>query len=77
MKTPEKTTLTDVTELRRRARAHIEKGAVTAGYTADREVVVKLLNTALASETVCVLRSSRSSRRCASSGSNRRRFRRW
>ena len=48
--------LSDINELRRRAREHVEKGAVTAGYKADRETVVKLLNEALATELVCVLR---------------------
>ena len=51
--------LTDVTELRRRARQHIEEGAVTDGYRADRDTVVKLLNEALATEIVCVLRYKR------------------
>jgi bacterioferritin len=51
--------LTDVTELRRRARKHIEEGAVTEGYRADRETVNKLLNEALATELVCVLRYKR------------------
>lgn len=51
--------LTDVQTLRARAREHIEKGAVTAGYRADRETVVKLLNEALATEIVCVLRYRR------------------
>ena len=51
--------LTDVTELRRRARQHIEEGAVTEGYRADRETVIKLLNEALATEIVCVLRYKR------------------
>ena len=51
--------LTDIKTLRERARQHIEKGAVTAGYTADRETVVKLLNEALATELVCVLRYKR------------------
>src|SRR3954451_18818484 len=51
--------ITDVQELRRRARQHIEQGAVTAGYTADRETVIKLLNEALATEIVCVLRYKR------------------
>jgi len=48
--------LTDIKTLRERARKHIENGAVTEGYTADRETVVKLLNEALATELVCVLR---------------------
>ena len=51
--------LTDVQELRRRARQHIEEGAVTEGYRADRETVIKLLNEALATEIVCVLRYKR------------------
>ena len=51
--------LTDVQTLRARARAHIENGAVTAGYRAQRETVVKLLNEALATEIVCVLRYRR------------------
>jgi bacterioferritin len=51
--------LTDVQELRRRARQHIEEGAVTEGYRGDRETVVKLLNEALATEIVCVLRYKR------------------
>src|SRR5262252_1819422 len=51
--------LSDVTELRKRARQHIERGAVTAGYRADRDTVVKLLNDALATEIVCVLRYKR------------------
>ena len=45
--------------MRERARKHIEKGAVTEGYRADRETVVKLLNEALATEIVCVLRYKR------------------
>jgi bacterioferritin len=51
--------LTDITELRRRARQHIEEGAVTEGYRGDRETVIKLLNEALATELVCVLRYKR------------------
>jgi len=48
--------LTDIKELRRRAREHIEEGAVTAGYTLDRDTAVKVLNEALATELVCTLR---------------------
>jgi bacterioferritin len=55
----EKTFLTDVQTLRKRARQHIEQGAVTEGYGADRNVVVRLLNEALATELVCVLRYKR------------------
>ena len=51
--------LTDIKTLRERARQHIENGAVTQGYSADRETVVKLLNEALATEIVCVLRYKR------------------
>ena len=51
--------LTDIKELRRRARQHIEDGAVTPGYGADRETVVRILNDALATEIVCVLRYKR------------------
>jgi bacterioferritin len=51
--------LTDVATLRKQARKHIEEGAVTAGYAADRKVVIKLLNEALATEIVCVLRYRR------------------
>jgi bacterioferritin len=51
--------LSDVKELRRRARQHIEDGAVTQGYGADPERVVAVLNEALATEIVCVLRYKR------------------
>jgi bacterioferritin len=51
--------LSDVKELRRRARQHIDQGAVTSGYLADRERVVAILNEALATEIVCVLRYKR------------------
>ena len=51
--------LTDIKTLRERARQHIENGAVTAGYSADRETVIKLLNEALATEIVCTLRYRR------------------
>ena len=51
--------LTDIKTLRERARQHIENGAVTQGYTADRETAVKILNEALATEIVCVLRYRR------------------
>jgi len=51
--------LTDIKTLRERARQHIENGAVTEGYKADRANVVRLLNEALATEIVCVLRYKR------------------
>jgi len=55
----EKEFLSDVQEIRRRARKHIEEGAVTEGYQANRKAVIKLLNEALATEIVCVLRYKR------------------
>jgi bacterioferritin len=54
-----KNTLTDVATLRSQARQHVECGAVTAGYTADLKQVLKMLNEALATEIVCVLRYRR------------------
>jgi bacterioferritin len=51
--------LTDIATLRARAREHIEKGAVTEGYAADRKAVIGMLNAALATELVCVLRYKR------------------
>ena len=51
--------LTDIKTLRARARAHIENGAITEGYSADRGTVIKVLNEALATELVCVLRYKR------------------
>ena len=51
--------LSDIKTLRERARKHIQGGAVTPGYRADRETVIKLLNEALATEIVCVLRYRR------------------
>jgi bacterioferritin len=54
-----KTFLTDIKTLRSRARKHIERGAVTEGYGADRTTVLKLLNEALATEIICVLRYKR------------------
>jgi len=51
--------VTDIQTLRTRARQHIEQGAVTQGYRANRETVIRLLNEALATEIVCVLRYKR------------------
>lgn len=53
------TLITDIQTIRDRARKHIEDGAVTDGYRADRETVLKLLNEALATEIVCNLRYRR------------------
>ena len=51
--------LSDIQTPRNRARQGIENGAVTPGYTADRKQVIKMLNEALATELVCVLRYKR------------------
>lgn len=51
--------LTTVATLRERARQDIEKGAMTAGYQADSQAVIKMLNDSLATEIVCVLRYRR------------------
>ena len=51
--------LSDIQTLRKRARQHINQGPVTEGYRADRETVIRILNEALATEIVCVLRYKR------------------
>ena len=51
--------LTDIEELRRRARKEIEKGAVTPNYQGDVDQTIAILNQALATELVCVLRYKR------------------
>lgn len=51
--------LTDIKTLRARAREHIADGPITDSYGADRERVVAVLNEALATELVCVLRYKR------------------
>ncbi len=51
--------VSNIEEIRKRARQHIEDGAVTGGYRADRETVIRVLNEALATELVCVLRYKR------------------
>ena len=51
--------LTDITTLRERARQKIEQGPITEAYGADRERVIEVLNEALATELVCVLRYKR------------------
>ena len=48
--------LTDIKTIRERARANMRDGAITEGYKADRETVIRILNEALATEIVCVLR---------------------
>lgn len=59
MSMPSTASLSDIQTLRRRARSHIEEGAVTDDYRADRETVLRLLNEALATEIVCSLRYKR------------------
>jgi bacterioferritin len=54
-----KPSFTSKEELRKRARKNIEEGAVTSGYKGDRARVIELLNDALATELVCVLRYKR------------------
>ncbi|MEI2415296.1 ferritin-like domain-containing protein [Orrella sp. JC864] len=49
----------DVEGIRQKARQDIESGAVTEGYRADRNEVIGMLNGALATELVCVLRYKR------------------
>jgi bacterioferritin len=51
--------LSSIATLRARARKHMESGAVTEAYAADRETVLRLLNEALATEIVCTLRYRR------------------
>lgn len=51
--------LSDVKELRRRAREHMDKGSVTESYKGDVKRTVEILNQALATELVCVLRYKR------------------
>src|SRR2546423_14101080 len=51
--------LTDVKVLRERARAEMEKGPITDAYGADRARVIEVLNEALATELVCILRYKR------------------
>jgi bacterioferritin len=51
--------LTDIKTIRERARQHIQDGAVTESYGGDTDVACKVLNEALATELVCVLRYKR------------------
>ena len=54
-----KSNITEIKDLRREARKHLEQGAVTADYDADRAELLHQLNQALATELVCVLRYRR------------------
>src|ERR1700746_3323277 len=49
-------TLASTQEMRERARQHLERGAVTEDYKADRAQVVRILNEVLATELICMLR---------------------
>jgi bacterioferritin len=48
--------INQIQEIRERARKQITEGAVTADYQLDRKQVISILNEALATEIVCVLR---------------------
>ena len=48
--------VSDIQEIRRRAREHLDEGALTENYEGDVTTTLKLLNDALATEIVCVLR---------------------
>ncbi len=56
---PKSEFVADIEAIRKQARKHIEDGPVTDSYKADRETVLKILNDALATELVCVLRYKR------------------
>jgi bacterioferritin len=51
--------VSDIEEIRRRAREHMDRGAITDNYGADPKLVIQLLNEALATEIVCNLRYRR------------------
>jgi bacterioferritin len=59
MTTNDQPFLTDIEELRRRAREDMEKGAITSAYGLDLGQAIDVLNKVLASEIVCVLRYKR------------------
>jgi bacterioferritin len=54
--TTEKPFLSDVKELRARARASLDQGAVTPAYKGDVKKTIEILQSVLATEIVCVLR---------------------
>jgi bacterioferritin len=56
---PRQPFLTDMQKLRQRARRQMKDGAVTSNYGADAAQVCRVLNEALATEIVCVLRYKR------------------
>ena len=47
---------TDIAAIRKRAREKLEMGAVTQNYGGDPKTAIDLLNEAVATEIVCVLR---------------------
>jgi|SRR5277367_3244056 len=49
----------DMEQIKKRAREHMQDGAVSSTYSANREAVIKVLNDALATELVCVMRYKR------------------
>jgi bacterioferritin len=51
--------LSEVAEIRRRARGHIREAGAAPGQSADRNAVLRLLNAALSTELVCALRYQR------------------
>ncbi len=53
---PHDSHLSSIAEIRARARRHLESGAVTEEYKADRAQVIRILNELLATELVCMLR---------------------
>src|SRR5690349_3469238 len=56
---PAKSFLSDVKAVRERARTNLDEGAVTPNYAIEAKAVCEVLNAALASELVCVLRYKR------------------
>lgn len=56
---PKQEFVLDMEAIRRRAREHLKQGAVTEAYQGARETIINLLNEALATELVCVLRYKR------------------
>ena len=48
--------VTDITAIRKRAREKLERGAITDNYGGDVDTAIALLNEAVATEIVCVLR---------------------
>ena len=56
MSSKEKPFISDVNELRKRARASIDEGPVTPNYAGDKDKTIEILQSVLATEIVCVLR---------------------